>query len=154
MENPGPGCHDASQGGGGYDSAGTEYVDEIPQICAGQEYCFEITDSWGDGICCSWGDGSYLLELDDGTAVASGGTFGRSEKTCFTAPLPLPAPVPTARPTTTTGPPQAQPTLHPTDEPMSCDEAGCPHGCLKFDTSGPVWKSNFGRPRHRRDVVP
>ena len=73
MDNPGPGCHDASQDGGGYDSAGTEYVDEIPQICAGQEYCFEITDTWGDGICCSWGDGSYLLELDDGTAVASGG---------------------------------------------------------------------------------
>ena len=52
MENPSPGSHDASQDGGAYDSAGTEYVDEIPQICAGQEYCFDSTVSWGDGICC------------------------------------------------------------------------------------------------------
>ena len=83
-----------------------------------------MTGAW-NGICCSWGDGSYLLELDDGTAVASGGDFAGSEKTCFSAPLPAPAPVPTKQPTTTTGPPAPSPTAYPTVAPMSCDEAGC-----------------------------
>ena len=44
-------------------------------------YSFEIKDSYGDGICCSSGDGSYTLESQDGTIIASGGDFGTGETT-------------------------------------------------------------------------
>ena len=38
-----------------------------------------------DGICCSYGSGSYSLTTeDDGTVLASGGSFGFSESTDFT----------------------------------------------------------------------
>jgi len=43
-------------------------------------YDFVMYDSYGDGICCSYGNGSY--ELTQGsTVLASGGAFGSSETT-------------------------------------------------------------------------
>lgn len=45
-------------------------------------YDFVINDSYGDGICCSYGSGSYSL-VDGGTTLASGGAFGASETTPF-----------------------------------------------------------------------
>jgi hypothetical protein len=45
-------------------------------------YDFTIFDSFGDGMCCSWGIGSYSFEFD-GAIVASGGDFGASETTSF-----------------------------------------------------------------------
>lgn len=45
-------------------------------------YDFVINDSYGDGICCSYGNGSYSL-TDGGTTLASGGSFGSSETTNF-----------------------------------------------------------------------
>ncbi|SNT35104.1 Por secretion system C-terminal sorting domain-containing protein [Ekhidna lutea] len=45
-------------------------------------YDFVISDSYGDGICCSYGNGSYSL-TDGGTTLASGGSFGSSETTNF-----------------------------------------------------------------------
>ncbi|SNT36744.1 Por secretion system C-terminal sorting domain-containing protein [Ekhidna lutea] len=45
-------------------------------------YDFVINDSYGDGICCSYGNGSYSL-TDGGTTLASGGAFGSSETTNF-----------------------------------------------------------------------
>ncbi|MAT53216.1 MAG: hypothetical protein CMN32_01965 [Saprospirales bacterium] len=50
-------------------------------------YTFTIFDVYGDGICCSYGNGSYTL-VDDlsGTTLASGGTFGFSEATPFCLP--------------------------------------------------------------------
>jgi len=54
-----------------------------------EEYCLEtgcyeftIFDSFGDGICCSFGSGDYSLE-GPGGEVASGGNFGTSETTFF-----------------------------------------------------------------------
>eukprot|EP00957_Ditylum_brightwellii_P058840 4461090-Ditylum_brightwellii.AAC.1 len=38
---------------------------------------FTILDSWGDGICCDSGEGSYSITYD-GSEVASGGDFGAS----------------------------------------------------------------------------
>ncbi|MEE2918735.1 MAG: T9SS type A sorting domain-containing protein [Bacteroidota bacterium] len=38
-------------------------------------YTFTINDSFGDGICCSYGPGEYSLSAD-GTQIASGGQFG------------------------------------------------------------------------------
>lgn len=47
-------------------------------------YNFIIYDQYGDGICCTYGDGSYSVTLGDGTVVASGGSFAASEATPFT----------------------------------------------------------------------
>ena len=49
---------------------------------AGGDYTFTITDSYGDGICCSYGSGSYSLVGSTGTIV-SGGSFGSSEAATF-----------------------------------------------------------------------
>jgi Metallo-peptidase family M12B Reprolysin-like/GEVED domain/Bacterial surface protein, Ig-like domain/MAM domain, meprin/A5/mu/Secretion system C-terminal sorting domain len=49
---------------------------------AAGDYTFTITDSYGDGICCSYGNGSYTLTGSLGTIV-SGGSFGSSEATVF-----------------------------------------------------------------------
>ncbi|VXB95661.1 Peptidase M4 [Flavobacterium sp. 9AF] len=45
-------------------------------------YTFKINDSYGDGICCSYGNGSYSV-TSNGTTLASGGSFGSSESTNF-----------------------------------------------------------------------
>ncbi|HIO26164.1 MAG TPA: T9SS type A sorting domain-containing protein, partial [Flavobacteriaceae bacterium] len=49
---------------------------------AAGDYTFTITDSYGDGICCSYGSGSYTLSSDSGT-IFSGGDFGSSESTAI-----------------------------------------------------------------------
>lgn len=51
----------------------------IPYGC----YNFTIFDSYGDGMCCSYGNGSYSFTTDNGTLLASGGSFGSSETTNF-----------------------------------------------------------------------
>ena len=52
-------------------------------VCLGDgEYTFTISDTYGDGICCSYGSGSYNL-LIEGVSAANGGTFGASESTSF-----------------------------------------------------------------------
>ncbi len=45
-------------------------------------YDFTIKDSYGDGICCSYGNGSYSL-MNGSQVIASGGNFGSSEITNF-----------------------------------------------------------------------
>ncbi|MGS2760746.1 reprolysin-like metallopeptidase [Sinomicrobium sp. M5D2P9] len=47
-------------------------------------YTFIIRDSYGDGICCSYGNGSYTLtNTETGAVLASGGDFNASESTAF-----------------------------------------------------------------------
>ncbi len=46
------------------------------------DYTFTITDAYGDGICCAYGNGSYTLSSDAGV-IYSGGSFGSSEATAF-----------------------------------------------------------------------
>jgi len=46
------------------------------------DYTFEITDTFGDGICCEYGIGSYTLKID-GVLLTSGGSFGSSETVDF-----------------------------------------------------------------------
>ena len=55
----------------------------LPDGC----YTFTIFDVYGDGICCSYGNGSYTL-IDDlsGSALANGGSYGFSEATQFCLP--------------------------------------------------------------------
>lgn len=60
----------------------------IENICLADGcYTFTIYDVYGDGICCSYGNGSYTLTHDlTGTTLASGGNFGFSETTTFCLP--------------------------------------------------------------------
>ncbi len=46
-------------------------------------YDFTIYDSYGDGICCGYGNGSYNVTDSNGNSLASGGQFGSSETTNF-----------------------------------------------------------------------
>merc|ERR1712019_312438 len=61
-------------------------------------YTFTIYDTWGDGICCSWGEGSYEV-LVLGETVASGGEFTDEESKSFEVTVPT-TPAPVAVPTT------------------------------------------------------
>lgn len=45
-------------------------------------YDFTIFDSYGDGICCGYGNGSYTV-TSNGNVLASGGAFNNSETTNF-----------------------------------------------------------------------
>ena len=57
------------------------------------DYTFTMYDSFGDGICCTYGNGSYSLSGPDGV-LASGGEYGDSESTSFSleaSPFNLPA---------------------------------------------------------------
>ena len=66
--------------GNGYSSNQTYSED----ICLDDDtYSFTILDSYGDGICCSTGNGSYSLSID-ATVVASGANFTYNEVTGFT----------------------------------------------------------------------
>jgi len=66
--------------GSGYTS-NTSYSEDI---CLDDgDYTFTISDSYGDGICCSFGSGSYAITFD-GTTYASGGDFESVEATSFT----------------------------------------------------------------------
>ena len=57
-------------------------------------YTFTINDSYGDGICCAYGNGSYSLS-DGSSVIASGGAFGASESTTFCTSGGTPPPPPT-----------------------------------------------------------
>merc|ERR1712241_279490 len=48
-------------------------------------YQFVIMDSYGDGICCSYGHGVYTLYVGE-HEIASGGEFANSESETFSVP--------------------------------------------------------------------
>ena len=50
--------------------------------------CFTFTmyDSFGDGICCLFGQGGYVVSDQNGTVLAEGGAYGSSESTSFCLP--------------------------------------------------------------------
>lgn len=72
--------------GGPYDEyagqIGQQYTQNVclPDAC----YTFTIFDSFGDGMCCRRGNGSYVVrDYQTGTILASGGVFGNEESTAF-----------------------------------------------------------------------
>lgn len=58
--------------------------ENLHEFCIPEDACvtFTISDSYGDGICCGYGLGSYEVSLN-GNLVASGGEFGSQEAFSF-----------------------------------------------------------------------
>ncbi len=68
--------------GGTYGSQPDGSTISVTECLDAGSYTFTINDSYGDGICCSYGNGSYSL-TSGSTTLASGGSFGGSESTTF-----------------------------------------------------------------------
>lgn len=68
--------------GGTYANQADGSTVSITQCLADGCYDFTINDAYGDGICCSYGNGSYNVS-DAGGSLASGGSFTSSETTNF-----------------------------------------------------------------------
>ena len=68
--------------GGTYGSQPDGSTLTITECLADGCYDFTINDTYGDGICCAYGSGSYTV-TGGGITLASGGTFGSSETTNF-----------------------------------------------------------------------
>merc|ERR1711983_356437 len=85
--------------GSGYSDANTLHT--IDMCLETDEYTFNIADTYGDGICCSYGSGGYKIKVN-GEEVVSGGEFGSSETEAFTvnaSPVAPPTSAPVASPT-------------------------------------------------------
>merc|ERR1711982_181629 len=83
-------------------------------------YKFTITDAYGDGICCPYGNGGYSVKVND-QQVASRGQFGSEETKSFqvgvappTTPTSAPIPAPSSP---TSAPNNGVPTSYPTHTP-------------------------------------
>jgi len=70
--------------GGTYGSQADGSTLNIPLCVDDGCYTFTIYDTYGDGICCGYGNGSYAYTNDsDGSVLASGGSFTSSQATGF-----------------------------------------------------------------------
>jgi hypothetical protein len=72
---------------------GSTITETINGLASG-DYTFTITDVYGDGICCAYGNGSYTLSSSVGTIV-TGGSFAASESTSFCVDATKAAPIQT-----------------------------------------------------------
>lgn len=75
--------------GSGYGSA-TQYQEILgvtPSMEGDMKYTYQIFDAYGDGICCSYGEGYYALVANDPAytviPAVSGGEFGSEETKIF-----------------------------------------------------------------------
>jgi len=66
------GCMDSTANN--YDPAATIACTDCCTYCETTQYVFSIGDSYGDGICCAYGEGFYTVTAD-GVEVASGGDW-------------------------------------------------------------------------------
>ncbi|KAL3919920.1 MAG: hypothetical protein SGILL_003513 [Bacillariaceae sp.] len=118
----------ASGGSYGRNAFDTREVD----LTEGESYTFKFIDAWGDGICCSHGEGYFRGELE-GTEIFSGGEgIGKEVVEQINVPVtqadPTPAPTnPPQGPAPTPNPTPA-PTPNPTDAP-----GACPSGQVEFE---------------------
>ncbi len=73
------------ESGGPYTNNDTTPIDVTYAVPNGNEGCYEfiIYDSYGDGLCCSYGIGEYLVTDVNGAILASGGTYLSQENTLF-----------------------------------------------------------------------
>jgi len=111
---------------GYFTSTGTLYEDTI---CTPNslEYLFTIFDSFGDGICCGYGQGEYTVTLN-GSEVGTGGEFGSSDTATFGSceqETPVPSP----------GPPTSSPTPECEESPLGVPFGGSDYFCEDFPSS-------------------
>jgi len=66
-----------------WEAKATTAVTIASNLCLGVPYTFTYKDSFGDGMCCTFGEGSYQLLLDQSVVFTSNGAFGDSESTTF-----------------------------------------------------------------------
>lgn len=85
-EFTGPGGAPVYASGGPYTDGNTTPVNETACLDSNTLVTFTIYDGYGDGICCSYGNGSYSVSID-GNVVASGGQFLASESTVVSGSL-------------------------------------------------------------------
>lgn len=66
------------QSGGPYSnqSSGSSITVNNINIPDGEGYVFTMYDQFGDGICCSYGNGSFTISGSDGDLIADGGAYG------------------------------------------------------------------------------
>jgi len=67
--------------GSGYSTANATITETY--CLADGDYTFTINDQYGDGICCTYGNGSYDFSTGS-TSLISGGQFGSTESQTFT----------------------------------------------------------------------
>ena len=104
------------------------------------QYTIQIDDSYGDGICCAEGNGSFRVTFND-EAVAGGGQFGKSESQTWGSCNVVRTSEPTASPTKV-------PTESPTNAPTTCELSYT----LTLDAgpsllNGPFWEIVFDENR-------
>merc|ERR1712228_722132 len=112
--------------GSGYSSNTAYNVED----CLGQggEYKFTINDSYGDGICCGYGSGSYEVTVA-GVVVKSGGQFSSTESSNFNVNCNPTTPPPVA-------PPTVPPTVPPTPSPTPTETCESFELSMKTDMHG------------------
>lgn len=114
--------------GGGYSQNGQVVSESLCVSTTTGELDFTINDEFGDGICCSYGQGSYTLTLD-GVVIVSGGAFGRSETNSISSSGGCVSEAPTVAPSFS---PSVFPSLAPSKAPVeTCLVSGS--GCRSFD---------------------
>jgi hypothetical protein len=69
--------------GGPYSDNQNGQVIDVPLCLESGCYIFEIEDSYGDGICCSNGNGSYTILDPEGDVILTGGDFEDNDVTQF-----------------------------------------------------------------------
>jgi hypothetical protein len=76
-----------ASGGGSWTDLGAAGTTVRPQATANLQpntcYTFEILDSYGDGICCAYGNGVYTVKDATGAVLATGGEFADIEVKSF-----------------------------------------------------------------------
>lgn len=68
--------------GGNYSAAGTVFT-ETWTLSDMDCYTFIIYDTYGDGICCAWGEGFYKIMDENSNILFEGGEFGSEEASPF-----------------------------------------------------------------------
>lgn len=75
--------------GGPYPGQVGQTISETLSLNDDDCYTFEIFDSFGDGICCGFGQGSYSLTSSSDVVIIEGGNFGESESKTYSNYTPL-----------------------------------------------------------------
>ncbi len=76
--------------GGNYTVKGATITKNITM--SDGDYTFNIADTYGDGICCSYGNGSYTLTDANDKQIATGGNFSSSDQVEFSIGGTIPDP--------------------------------------------------------------